>query len=262
MALTKARAAAEVMIHLCEHEAHGYSQPARKGDGTTETITLSDGSTAKIHGGDYDCSEATRTAYAAVGVLPTGSYMWTGNERDLLLKHGFEELPFRKSSLRIGDVLWKEGHTEIYVGNGNQGGFNGDEKGGLGQGAKVGDQTGYESYVKPVRDYWERVYRYKQTYREGWIKAKDGRWWWQNADGSYPKDAWKKIAGSWYLFDAKGWMLTGWQKRKGTWYYLRPNGAMVAGMPYEVDGKWYAFDKSGAMLENVVQLRKGGSMIL
>lgn len=260
--LSKTQAAAEVMLHLCEHAAHGYSQPARKGDGTTESVRLSDGSTVQVHGGDYDCSEAVRQCWEAVGVLPSGSYMWTGNEDELLTANGFVRLPFVKSTLQVGDVLWKEGHTEMIVRPGMQGGFNGDEKGGIGIGAKVGDQTGYESYVKPIRDYWTRVYRYSKPYTAQWVKSADGRWWWRNEDGSYPRDAWKKIAGSWYLFDKSGWMLTGWQKRKGKWYYLRTSGAMVAGRPYEVDGKWYAFDKSGAMIEGAVQLRKGGSMIL
>lgn len=259
--LSKSQAAAEVMLHLCEHDAHGYSQPARKGDGTTESVKLSDGSVAYVHGGDYDCSEAVRTCWAAVGVLPTDSYMWTGNEDELLTANGFVRLPFVKSSLKVGDVLWKSGHTEMVVKPGYQGGFNGDERGGLGQGAKKGDQTGYESYVKPVRDYWERVYRYTKPYDEGWVKS-GGKWWWRNADGSYPASAWKKIAGSWYLFDAKGWMLTGWQKWRGTWYYLRSNGAMVAGRPYEVDGRWYAFEKNGAMCKDFVKLTDGGAMIL
>lgn len=100
-----------------------------------------------------------------------------------------------------------------------------------------------------------------EQYQAGWVKS-GSKWWWRNADGSYPASCWQKIAGSWYLFDAKGWMLTGWQKWRGKWYYLRENGAMVAGSPYEVDGKWYAFDKSGAMLEGSVPLRKGGSMVL
>lgn len=260
--LSKCQAAAEVMLHLCEHDAHGYSQPARKGDGTWETVKLSDGSTVQVHGGDMDCSESVRASWAAVGVLPKDSYMWTGNEDELLLDHGFIRLPFVRSDLRVGDVLWKEGHTEMVVRPGYQGGFNGDEKGGIGFGAKVGDQTGYESYVKPVRDYWTRVYRYTKPYDPGWVKAADGRWWWRNADGTYPHAAWQKIAGSWYYFDKAGWMQTGWLKWKGHWYYLRTNGAMVACRPYEVDGKWYAFDKSGAMKEGAVELRKGGSMVL
>lgn len=277
--LTRAKAAAEVMVHLCEHEAHGYSQPARKGDGTTETITLSDGSKVQLHGGDYDCSEAVRVSYAAVGVLPKESYMWTGNERDLLLKHGFEELPFRKSALRIGDVLWKEGHTEIYVGNGNQGGFNGDEKGGLGQGAKQGDQTGYESYIKPVRDYWVKTFRYREpepvVYKEGWVQAKDGRWWYQFADGTWPT-GWHKVNKTWYWFDEKGWMASNqWvsyvpstidgqknKSKKACWYWVKKSGAMAYSECLKINKKWYAFRSDGTMVEKQVKLRSGGSMYL
>lgn len=268
MTLTKAKAAAEVMLHLCEHAAHGYSQPARKGDGTWETVELSDGTKVRVHGGDYDCSEATRQAYAAVGVLPQDSYMWTGNERDLLLKYGFYELSFNKSILRVGDVLWKEGHTEIVVKPGYQGGFNGDENGGLGQGARKGDQTGYESYVKPVRDYWTKVFRYKEAepkvYKEGWIySASKKAWWYRYTDGTWPASQWKKVDNVWYWFDDKGWMASNeWVEWKGRWYWLKKSGAMAAGECLKIHGKWYAFDSHGAMCEKSVPCSEGGSLKL
>ena len=66
--------------------------------------------TVYIHGGDYDCSELVRMCYRAVGVLPHGSYMWTGNEHDLLMAHGFAVRSL--NSPQMGDVLWREGHTE------------------------------------------------------------------------------------------------------------------------------------------------------
>ena len=72
MALTYNARAAEIMLHLVTHAAHGYSQPARAGDGTIETLTLSDGTVTTVHGGDYDCSEAVRMCYVAAGVLPRG----------------------------------------------------------------------------------------------------------------------------------------------------------------------------------------------
>ena len=54
------------------------------------------------------------------------------------------------------------------------------------------------------------------TVSEGWQKAADGiRWWWQNADGSYPASQWKDVSGKWYYFDAEGYMLTGWIKVGG-----------------------------------------------
>ena len=250
--LTPAKAAAEVMIHLCYHDAHGYSQPARAGDGTHERFELSDNTIVEVHNGDYDCSEAVRTAWAAVGVLPKNCYMWTGNEKELLESHGFVELPFRDTALEVGDVLWKQGHTEMYVGNGLQAGFNGDEQGGIGVGAKQGDQTGYESYLKPVRDYWQKVYRYKgKAVVEGWIKSSNGKWWWCDRDGSYPANVWRKIGGKWYHFDKRGYMQTGWIKLSGSWYYLQKSGAMLSKCCAQIDGEWYVFDSNGAMSTDV-----------
>lgn len=107
-----------------------------------------------------------------------------------------------------------------------------------------------------------------QQQNAGWI-ASNGRWWYRNADGSYPANCWQKIDGSWYHFDAwgrmqTGWlkdgdawyylnpsgaMVTGWQKVNGTWYYMNPSGAMQTGWQ-QIDGSWYYFDGSGAMYAN------------
>lgn len=160
--LTRADAAAEVMEHLIEHEAHGYSQPNRLGDGTTETLTLSDGETVTIHGGDYDCSEAVRACYAAVGVLPQNSYMWTGNEVDLLTKHGFERVSL--SGRKRGDVLLRSGHTEILLSRDTQAGFRRSET--LNITGKKGDQDGYESTSSVYDGKWDSCWRYMGPERE------------------------------------------------------------------------------------------------
>lgn len=80
-----------------------------------------------------------------------------------------------------------------------------------------------------------------------------GRWWWRNADGSYPRSCWKQIDDAWYLFDGSGYMLTGWQKVNGTWYYLHGSGAMATGWT-KVGGSWYWFNGSGAMQTGWLQL--------
>ena len=71
-------------------------------------------------------------------------------------------------------------------------------------------------------------------------------WWYQYADGSYPKNQWVKINGSTYHFDASGYMQTGWQKIDGSWYYFASGGAMQTGWQ-KISGKWYYFADSGAM---------------
>ena len=66
----------------------------------------------------------------------------------------------------------------------------------------------------------------KNKYVEGWKKNPKG-YWYQNSDGTYPKNQWKKINGEWYHFDANGYMQTGWLKLGSTWYYLKSTGAMA-----------------------------------
>lgn len=139
--LTYPEMAAEVCDHFIDHNAHGYSQYNRDGDGTSETITLSDGTNVSFSGGDRDCSRLMQTCYVVVGVLPYGMHMWTGNEREILQEHGFVQVD--KWHPQRGDVLWMKGHTEMYLGNGMCGGARGDEYGGI-SGPNKGDQTGYE----------------------------------------------------------------------------------------------------------------------
>lgn len=80
----------------------------------------------------------------------------------------------------------------------------------------------------------------------GWIKSGE-RWWYQNPDGSYPKNSWASIDSRWYLFDQDGWMLTGWQQVGGSWYYLDASGIMKTGW-LELNGATYYLNTSGAMV--------------
>ena len=79
----------------------------------------------------------------------------------------------------------------------------------------------------------------------GWVQS-GAKWWYKNADGSYPKSSWSQITDKWYRFDSSGWMLTGWQKVGKSWYYLGTDGAMKTGW-LELDGKRYYLKSSGAM---------------
>ena len=78
-----------------------------------------------------------------------------------------------------------------------------------------------------------------------WVQT-GSRWWYQNADGSYPRNGWANISKKWYLFDSAGYMLTGWQQVNGVWYYLNPAGDMATGWKL-VGNTWYYLDASGAM---------------
>ena len=79
-----------------------------------------------------------------------------------------------------------------------------------------------------------------------WIRN-GNRWWYRHADGSYTRNNWEMINGSWYYFDGAGWMVTGWVKLSGTWYYLTGSGAMATGW-IQTGGTWYYMNASGAMV--------------
>lgn len=177
--LTRAEAAAEVMDHLIDHDSHhGYTQGSgRGGNGSFETLKLSSGEVVSFENGDLDCSEGVRRCYAAVGVLPFGywaSYMWTGNEHSMLTSHGFVQIRVQDASaMKRGDVLYKDGHTELYLGYRNgvpyQGGARINEKGTI-TGGRPGDQTGREVARSAYNRYqWTKAYRYMGDERNGQV---------------------------------------------------------------------------------------------
>ena len=196
MALSYPNASAEVMEHLCEHSAHGYSQPNRQGVGTGasvfENITLSDGTKVKIAQGDRDCSSASIEVYAALGV-DVGGATYTGNMRKRMTGTGNFKWITDLSQRRRGDILLNESHhAAVYLGGGKLGQFSISERGTT-HGTR-GDQTGYESNIKSYYNYpWDGILRYcgparkgssapseptKQEPSQDWSKAYGDPDWW------------------------------------------------------------------------------------
>ena len=109
--------------------------------------------------------------YVAAGVLPRGCYMWTGNEAALLKSHGFAGVGL--GDLRVGDVLLRNGHTEMVVSVGGrlmQAGFRISERHTI-SGVK-GDQTGWESSYSALNPgAWSWAYRYVGGQPTGASKA-------------------------------------------------------------------------------------------
>ena len=157
--ITHAEAIAQCAEHIAAHDAHGYSQPNRAGWGE-ETLAFSDGTPYSISWGDFDCSEMVRSCVAAAQLVDHdywASYMWTGNEDEVLRGAGFTTVPL--ADMRRGDVLWKPGHTGVYLGGGLMADAHGDEYGGI-DGPNEGDQTGREIEIRSVWSCgWERCYR-------------------------------------------------------------------------------------------------------
>lgn len=53
-------------------------------------------------------------------------------------------------------------------------------------------------------------------------------WWYQVDDQHYYASGIQPIDGKYYMFDARGYMMTGWQQTTGgDWYYAYPDGSMA-----------------------------------
>ena len=89
---------------------------------------------------------------------------------------------------------------------------------------------------------------------EGWQHDSKG-YWYQNADGTYPKNAWKQISGKWYYFGADGYMKTGWITVGGYSYYLKSSGEMAT--DEWVDGGKYYVDASGHWIKGKTKTTEG-----
>lgn len=81
-------------------------------------------------------------------------------------------------------------------------------------------------------------------------KVNQKGWWYQDEDGGWSANEWRKINGQWYWFDSNGYMATGWRNIGGTWYYLHESGAMLGEGWHWLGEKCYYMHGSGAMAAN------------
>ena len=132
-------------LEIAADDSHGYSQINRNGNP------------------DYDCSSLVYYSLYNTGwpIASICSYAFaTGSMDSVLTQLGFQKITFSNgdySSLVAGDILLREGHTEIYIGNGQTVGAHCDEVGGI-IGAQGGDQTGQEISVGGFGS-WSVAYR-------------------------------------------------------------------------------------------------------
>ena len=69
---------------------------------------------------------------------------------------------------------------------------------------------------------------------EGWQQDDKG-WRYREADGSYPKMAWRAVNGVWYFFGEDGYMLTGDHEYNGYIWHFANNGAYTGKEPIETE---------------------------
>ena len=120
---------------------------------------------------DVDCSAFVYYAllnnnYDVRKYSPT-AFTTGGGEQETLRALGFIEMDFPgPDSCQAGDILWRDGHTEIYSGDGKSVGAHGADNlpgghpsGGTGKLATNGDQTGGEVSEVSCSSNWTKIYR-------------------------------------------------------------------------------------------------------
>ena len=106
----------------------------------------------------------------------------------------------------------------------------------------------------------------------GTWKSDSTGWWYSYSDGSYAKNSWQQIDGSWYYFDINGYMdcsgyrdgcwLNGdgswntaysggkWASNKTGWWYTDASGWYPVKTWLRIDGAYYYFKDTGYMATN------------
>ena len=98
------------------------------------------------------------------------------------------------------------------------------------------------------------------SYAGAWKQESDGRWWYQNDDGSYIANTWQKIDGNWYYFYSDGYMA------HDTWigdFYVGSTGALLVntttpdGKKVGADGKLIKEYTAKTTTRKIPRLKEG-----
>lgn len=225
----------------------------------------------------YDCSSSVYYALRSAGAVSAGWAVNTEYEHDWLIKNGYELIAENtECNAQRGDIfIWGRkgasagefGHTGMFIDSVNiihcNYAYNG-----------ISINSHDERWLYAGQPYFY-IYRLTnpdaqpEEVKKGWQKDDDG-YWYARANGSYPKEQFEQIDGTWYYFDGSGYMLSDkWKKRPdGTWYYFDKSGEMATGWKL-ISNKWYYFKDDGEMVTGWVKYKekwyyldsKDGSMI-
>ena len=138
----------------CAVYSCGYSQPKR------DHLTIE---RLKAGTAETDCSYGVSWWLFMGGYLDENPAFHTKIEREYLASHGYELIDANAGgfiSMQRNDVLWRTGHTGLYIGEGMQAEAIRDENHDAGyEGTTPGDQDGGETVVRPLTLDWDYVIR-------------------------------------------------------------------------------------------------------
>ena len=138
----------------CAVYSCGYSQPKR------DHLTIE---RLKAGTAETDCSYGVGWWLFMGGYLDENPGFHTKIEREYLASHGYDLIDANAGafiSMQRNDVLWRPGHTALYIGDGMQAEAIRDENHDAGyEGTTPGDQDGGETVVRKLTLDWDYVIR-------------------------------------------------------------------------------------------------------
>ena len=139
-------------VAIANDDTHGYDQGDRWGP-------------------DYDCSSLLISAFDQAGCpVKEAGASYSGDMEEAWIKLGGIALDFyAELPLVRGDILWREGHVGMYIGESKVVSAHSNENGET-HGGQTGDQTGHEIDVSSLAQTiewndWARVFRFPTTGR-------------------------------------------------------------------------------------------------
>ena len=86
----------------------------------------------------------------------------------------------------------------------------------------------------------------KPAATNGWQQDQVGRWY-QNVDGTYPKNRWLTIDKKKYHFGADGYVSKGWICSDASYYYCQNDGSVLTGYGKKIGEVKYDFSSAGVL---------------
>ncbi len=140
----------------CKVYSCGYSQPKRKNISVEHL---------KAGTAETDCSAGVSWWLWKGGYLDECPWFYTAIEREYLQEHGFELIDANAGFVKMqrNDVLWRPGHTALYIGDGMQAEALRTERHDAGyDGSTPGDQDQGETVVRKLTLDWDYVIRKRE----------------------------------------------------------------------------------------------------
>ena len=193
----------------------------------------------------YDCSSSIYYACLSAFNRADDWVRSTSTLPNFLKELGFVQIAFNISNIVIWqEILGKSGasaHTGIFTDNSHIIHCNYKNNG-------ITEDT-EDSLMYLYNRNW---IVFRLSVKSGWVED-NGKWWYNNSDGTTFKNEWKFINGNWFYFDNDGYALKNeWKKCNDNWYYFDNDCYMMSNSFVTIGDETFYLKSNGVCAENEI----------